>query len=50
MQLLLQREGPETVRAWFAGMNPELDDRSPASLVTTNPVAVVGAARAFLAS
>lgn len=50
IQLLLEREGTETVRAWFAGMNPELDDRSPASLLAVNPAAVVGAARAFLAS
>ena len=49
VQLLLEREGPETVRAWFAGMNPDLDDHSPASLLATDPVAVVGAARAFLA-
>lgn len=50
VQLLLEQEGAETVRAWFGGMNPELDDRSPASLLAADPAAVVGAARAFLAS
>ena len=49
VRLLLEREEPETVRAWFGGMNPELDDRSPASLLPTDFAAVVGAARAFLA-
>ena len=49
VQLLLEQEGTETVRAWFAGMNPDLHDRSPASLLSTDPVAVVGAALAFLA-
>lgn len=49
VQLLLEQEGAQTVRAWFAGMNPELDDRSPASQLASNPAAVVGAARAFLA-
>ena len=49
VQLLLEQEGAETVRAWFAGMNPELDDRSPASQMAAQPAAVVGAARAFLA-
>ncbi len=29
-QLLLQEEGASTVRAWFIGMDPYLEDRSPA--------------------
>ena len=29
-QLLLQEEGASTVRAWFLGMDPYLEDRSPA--------------------
>src|SRR5262245_7022291 len=29
-RLLLQTEAPSTIRAWFSGMNPELDDRAPA--------------------
>ena len=49
VRLLLEREGPDTVRAWVGGMNPELDDRSPASLLATDFAAVVGATRAFLA-
>ena len=49
VQLLLEQEGAATVRAWFAGMNPEVDDCSPASLPVANPAAVVSAARAFLA-
>ncbi len=28
-QLLLLQESPQTVKAWFIGMNPELDDVSP---------------------
>lgn len=45
---------PEVARAWFQGLNPQLDDRSPARLLRegdldeTGP-AVLGAARAFLA-
>lgn len=29
-QLLQAEESPHTVRAWFIGMNPQLDDDSPA--------------------
>jgi len=29
-QLLLREEAPSTVRAWFIGMDPYLEDRSPA--------------------
>ena len=49
VQLLLEREGAETAPAWFAGVNPELDDLSSALQLATQPAAVVGAARAFLA-
>ena len=28
--LLQNEESPHTVRAWFVGMNPQLDDESPA--------------------
>lgn len=31
--LLLIHESPETVRSWFIGMNPELDDVSPAESI-----------------
>ncbi|MGH2461968.1 MAG: XRE family transcriptional regulator [Chloroflexota bacterium] len=49
-QLLMQVEAAETVRAWFAGMNPDLDDVAPALLIATDPGRVVQAARAFLAN
>ena len=29
--LLLEYDAPETVRAWFGGMNPHLDDQAPAT-------------------
>ena len=48
-QLLLERESPETLRAWFIGMNPELDDQAPALLIGQEPQRVLLAARAFLA-
>lgn len=31
--LLLTQESPSTVRAWFIGLNPQLDDRSPAQSI-----------------
>lgn len=49
VQLLLQEEDAETVRAWFAGMNPDLGDRAPALVLAENPQHVLQAARAFLA-
>jgi hypothetical protein len=49
-QLLLQHESAGTVRAWFLGMNPELDDQAPAMLVAEHPKKVLQAARAFLAN
>lgn len=47
--LLMQVESRETVRAWFMGMNPQLDDRAPALAIAEEPVRVLQAARAFLA-
>lgn len=47
--LLMQVEHPQTVRSWFMGMNPQLDDRAPALVVGEDPVRVLQAARAFLA-
>src|SRR4051794_31284261 len=29
MRLLLQYDSPQTVRAWFVGLNPQLDDTAP---------------------
>lgn len=49
-QLLLTHESAETVRAWFVGMSPELDDRAPALLLAEDPEAVLLAARNFLAN
>ncbi len=49
-QMLLNAESPSTVRAWFVGMNPELDDESPALVLGKDPVRVLQAARFFLAN
>lgn len=52
--MLADHDDPQVVQAWFAGLNPQLDDRSPArllrdgDLVEVGPM-VLGAARAFLA-
>lgn len=49
-QLLLAEEAPQTVRAWFLGLNPQLGDDSPVeSIKTAHFREVMGAARAFLA-
>jgi hypothetical protein len=48
-RLLKQVESPQTIRAWFVGMNPLLDDEAPAELLSKEPVRVLQAARAFLA-
>lgn len=50
VQLLMQRESAETVRAWFVGMNPDLDDAAPAILLADDPARVLQAARSFLAN
>lgn len=47
-------DGREVAQAWFQGLNPGLDDRSPASLLREGSLDEVGpevaeAARAFLA-
>ena len=49
-QLLLAEESPHTVRAWFLGLNPQLDDQSPAQSIREGDFRdVLVAARAFLA-
>src|SRR5947209_8188049 len=48
--LLLEYDAPETIRAWFGGMNPHLADRAPALAVATEPEHVLQAARAFIAN
>lgn len=50
VELLAQREEADTIRAWFRGMNPYLDDEAPALAITEQPTAVLQAARAFLAT
>lgn len=48
-QLLQTVESPHTVRAWFMGMNPQLDDASPGdSLSEDRQREVMAAARAFI--
>jgi len=52
--LLREREGAATVQSWFLGMNPQLEDRSPAWMLREQPgesagPAVIAAARSFAA-
>lgn len=50
VRLLSAHESPETIQAWFLGMNPILDDRSPArALNEGDHAAARAAAVAFLA-
>jgi hypothetical protein len=46
--LLLRVDSAPTVRAWFRGMNPQLDDRAPALALAKEPERVMQAARAFV--
>jgi hypothetical protein len=51
--MISEADGPGVARAWFHGMNPQLDDRSPARLLREGDLNEVGpevlrAARAFL--
>jgi hypothetical protein len=51
--MLSEAESPRIAQAWIQGLNPQLDDRSPARLLREGDVqevgpAVIGAARAFL--
>ncbi len=49
-ELLKGVEASPTIRAWFMGMNPQLDDRSPAEAIAEGDLrAVLAAARAFRA-
>lgn len=46
-------DGADVTQAWFQGLNPQLDDRSPARLLREGELdevgpAVIAAARAFL--
>lgn len=49
-RMLESHESDHTIRAWFMGMNPQLDDMSPSEAVRDGKFReVLGAARAFLA-
>ena len=49
-RLLMAEESPHTVRAWFVGLNPQLDDEAPATAIREGRTRdVLVAARAFLA-
>jgi hypothetical protein len=49
-RLLSEAESSHVVRAWFAGMNPGLDDTAPATAIREgNMRDAVAAAKAFLA-
>jgi hypothetical protein len=50
LSILLRHEDVETIRAWFRGMNPLLEDKSPARVLREDPEAVIAAARAFVES
>jgi len=48
-QLLQEEESPHTVRAWFIGMNPQLDDAAPASTLKEGRLRdVLVAARSYI--
>ncbi|MGH2561443.1 MAG: XRE family transcriptional regulator [Thermomicrobiales bacterium] len=50
VQLLLTHDSPQTVKAWFIGLNPELGDMAPAEAIHTGRLQdAFLAARAFLA-
>jgi hypothetical protein len=51
--MLDEQESPRIAQAWMQGLNPQLEDRSPAQLLREGDLhevgpAVIGAARAFL--
>lgn len=49
VELLAQVDPDEVVRAWFIGMNPQLDDAAAAELIAEGRVRdVMAAARAFV--
>lgn len=49
-RLLLTKESPYTARAWFVGLNPQLNDESPAVAMSEGRTRdVLVAAKAFLA-
>jgi hypothetical protein len=49
-QLLQEEESAHTIRAWFIGMNPQLNDEAPAMVLREGKVRdVLVAARAYIA-
>jgi hypothetical protein len=47
--LLLEHDSPQTVRAWFIGLNPQLGDVSPAEAIHEGRLAdALAAARTFV--
>jgi len=49
VELLLTGDSPSTVRAWFMGMNPQLDDENPAEVLSEGRAReVMAAARAYV--
>ena len=49
-QLIQTVEAPQTIRAWFLGMNPQLEDLAPVqALAADQQREVLSAARAFVA-
>jgi hypothetical protein len=49
VQLLLVDESPQTVRAWFIGLNPEIGDTPPAEAISEGRLKeALAAARAFM--
>jgi len=51
--MIADAESPRIAQAWMQGLNPQLDDRSPARLLRDGDLdevgpAVIGAGRAFL--
>lgn len=50
IKMLERHEADATIRAWFIGMNPQLDDASPAEAIAEERYReAMAAARAFLA-
>lgn len=53
--LMYRKESRSLIQSWFQGLNPLLDDHSPATLIRSGDISEVGpriiaAARAFLAT
>ncbi len=49
-RMLLTVDSVDTVRSWFIGMNPQLDDEAPLDVIASGDIkAVLTAARSFIA-